>query len=654
METLILPLCFNVLIIFIGTCVLKVFFKSGKLDIIETITLSIPCFFILVLCFQLLNFCFFGKLFSSPFLLVVLLSVLLGCIYLRNPGGVFRVGIHKIDLYTLSLLGIILLTVAIHTLPFTVTKGRFPLFGDIIFHMYHANQITLGYSSPEHYYSNPLGVHIPTYYPWFFHAFLAFIKQCFFLNIIDAYKTITLTQIILLPLSVFTLARYLTQKVAIALLASFFTSLSGGLGWIKMFYHIIFTEGFKYVIPYYDVYKSDTFVQTTLGGLLDGLSPNSSLINIAPTYPRELALVLYVICLYLFLRGIKEQCKSSLLVCGILSGILGLLHVHTFVSIVSSFALVIVFFCFKRANVKALFITFCLIVSLALLFYIPLVIHYFEYGGIVNPTRMKEIFLPLPYVLCAWGLVSPFCVYGLWLWVRKKITMSLPWPVIAIAFLPPLGIAGTRIFVALVSDRTFDTVFRIHRWWFITYIFFSILAATGVYDLYTRFAFLRNKLYVFLLLLSGIVSPLVNAAMVSHHTRHLFWTEEFYNENRLLNKVQNYLKNDSVVLASNADISVYISALTGARTMFIRNPHIRWKDIHRQFVPQEERAKDVDIFFKQDSSSVKEKEILDKYNVTHVILREDEWRDKSEIKSLRLLDQGMYSGEMYYIVTVVQ
>jgi hypothetical protein len=263
-------------------------------------------------------------------------------------------------------------------------------------------------------------------YPWGWHGVLATLVRLMpGSDAVIAHETMHIWLVLAIPLGAACLARRLDRRAGWA--AAGAASLVGGWGWIAA------GEPDFVTTPLFARYGADLVVA----------SPNSVYELFTPAFPRELGLVLLAAGAVLVAVAAQTGGRDSALSAGFVIGLAGLMSVPMLMSgIVWMLAGGLVAPRGSRLRVLA-----AMSVATALTFGLwfgPLMVDFFRYGGFVDVTPRLGVEWPVGSSLWSWGLLLPAAVAGVIIVARSR------WPNARVAL--SIGI-GSLCFLALCVAR---------------------------------------------------------------------------------------------------------------------------------------------------------------------------------------------------------
>ena len=458
--------------------------------------LALPalCGYVLVL--SILHIVSGGAILSNPWVVRLLtLVVAVAAFVMARHGG--TIGGRSGLALALLLLGVGVLVWGIplvRELPLFETT---PLVngGDTKLHLGWSMQLLNGETTP----SSPLTGEIPNYYPWFFHAFLAFVS-----NLTPGGRSVyglgplQILQVGGGILTFFALGRAVTRRVLGAWSGAVLGALSGGFGWLIAWG------------PELEKNRDDPM--TYLGDLALVRSYNPSFHNLAPTLPRDLTYVLFPAFLLLLVTGLRKERRWHLAAAGATAGIIGLTGAETFFLcglIALGLPLVV-----ERGRKLQTFAWVALpLAAVWSVWLIPLAFSYVELGGFVNTTTVGTVDVPPVGILGAWGLLTICAAAGaLPLWKRRRgKTGGL--------LLVTVGAAAVLVPLAAITgnDGPIGVLGRPHRYWPLLYLALVPVGSIGIVWLAKRVGGTARarRIWALAVLVVAVPSPVLGSLALS-------------------------------------------------------------------------------------------------------------------------------------------
>lgn len=344
-------------------------------------------------------------------------------------------------------------------------------YGDIPGHVGWAMQILDGETTP----SASVTGYVPNYYPWLYHAMLALLAQ--FSMGGRAYDALGPLQFLLVSgtiLALFGIGMSFTGRWLTGAGAALFGGIAGGLGFVRL-HHIDLVvnprgHGGQNALKY-------------LGDLLFLRSYNVSFAQLAPPFPRDVALLLLIGFMLLLVYALRHRSTSMLIGAGALAGASGLAGGESFITAMGIAAVV---WLLPPAGLRRRRVFLALLVpavAVYCIWLVPTFVSYLRYHGFANITRVGPVVLTPVAILVGWGLATPFGAYGFARWfprIRRDPALRVIVMLMAVtAFI--LIIAG---FVPKTGPfRGFMTLTRQHRYWPLFELGIALWAAIGLSDL---------------------------------------------------------------------------------------------------------------------------------------------------------------------------
>ena len=344
--------------------------------------------------------------------------------------------------------------------------------GDQNLHMGWASQLLNGEPTPT---AALTGV-IPNYYPWLFHAVVAFVA-CFTTGgrAFDAQPAVLLLQLSGSVLALYCLGRELTGRRITGIAGALFGAMAGGWGFLVL-------RGPDLVVD--PRAEGGASAGRLLGDLLFRRSYNLALHNLSPAFPRDVAFALMHAYLFLLVVALKRRNRYLLASAGCVLGLIGLTGAETFL-VGMAIAIVLSGLSTVSGRVR----TGLVLVAPALLLWglwaIPLSINYVRLGGFVNTASPLVTLSPLA-IVGAWGIALPVALYG----YLKQPRYFFPEAkrVIQVLLVTAVGVTLVSGLLASWLGPGFTTLGRPHRYWPLVHLGVALWAALGLTRLRDRWA----------------------------------------------------------------------------------------------------------------------------------------------------------------------
>jgi hypothetical protein len=435
--------------------------------------------------------------------------------------------------------------------------------GDTPWHMGMASQLLNGETTP----SATVTGDIPNSYPWLFHALIALLAR--FTPGGRAFHALAPLQIL---------------QVA---------------GWILALFALGWEIGRRWTTG-----AAAALIGAVLGSFGArnpgvGRRPyNLAFYNVAPPFPRDIALLLLIAFLVLLVAGLRSKRRDLLVAAGLVLGLAGLAGAESFFV---GFAVAVVIAAFPPAMDRRTVAPSLLVPALGLyaVWLVPLAINYVRLGGFVSITLRPPVELTAPAILTSWGIATPLAALGLAWWVGK--TRTHPGARTALVLLVVTG--GLLLFSALIPEglgEAFLSLGRRHRYWPLLHLAVVIYAALGASEVLERAA--RWHIAVAVALAIVLIAPVtrssVRTALVKARPRTGLLVALEGQPDALLNVISP-APGRRCVIATPLDIDISTFAYTGYRLVLFRWPEyttnlarIRWKEIYDHIPGDDERLLD--------------------------------------------------------------
>jgi hypothetical protein len=487
--------------------------------------------------------------------------------------------------------------------------------GDAGLHAGWTEQLLNGESTP----SGPLTGDIPNYYPWLHHALSALTTHLTPGG--HAYVGATavhLLQVLGTAAALFGIGRLFAGRwcgAATALLAA----ATGGFGFFV-------ARRLDLVVD--PRAENGAAATRYLGDLLLVRSYNPSFANLAPAYPRDVALALLVGALFALARAVNSDRRLDYVVSGCLLGLVGLTQLDPFlVGLLAGVALAVTAPSGRRLGTGvAIFLPALAFFSL---WAVPIAISYVQLGGFVNTTATTPVVLPAWAIVTGWGIVGPLAIVG-----AVSAARSLSHPVVRVigaALVAGAVALGASALVSVAGGEGFETLGRQHRYWPLFGLPLALLAGLGLHWLVTR---LRERSQVgaraaaVCALGLALPSPLIaSLALPSkiHISPSLARALEG-DENERLKALSEYGAGACSVAVPGARSAF---SFTGFRFLLYRwdqrpenAARIRWAEIYDRIVPQAQRVQDNELLLSGSATPEQFRTIVRRYALDAVIVPE--------------------------------
>ena len=475
--------------------------------------------------------------------------------------------------------------------------------GDIRWHLGWASQILNGETTPN----SILTGSVPNYYPWMFHAVVAFLAA--FTPGGQGYHV--LAPIHLLQVSAVVLALFaLGKEVGKTNLAGAGVALFGAVAAGPLL--------------------QSTSVLTHPADLGARGTYNASLYNIAPPLPRDMAYALLVGFLLLLVLALQERSRALFLTAGVLLGLVGLTTWEAFfVGVGTTIVLSLLPGPVPRVS-RALNV---LVPALGVyaIWAAPLAVAYVRLGGFTNTTAGPPPILSPVAVLLSWGLVTPFAVYAAARWVPSRRAE----PALQVGFALLIASAAFVMASSIIPrflGGSFETLGRAARYWPNLYLAVAILAGVGAAELIRLVAGVRVGLAAAaggVIVAMAVAVPLgVSIGIPQRWRAKPVLAATMLGRHNLITNVASTGRADCVV-ASPRYIQMTIFSYAGYRQVAYRGAdahfgnysRIRWRNIFDRMPADEERLTDNDILIEGRGPVRQWQQLARKYGVDMLVVR---------------------------------
>jgi hypothetical protein len=350
----------------------------------------------------------------------------------------------------------------------------------------------------------PITGDIPNYYPWLYHAMVAF--MALFTPGGRAYHALGPLQLLLVAggtLSLFAFGRALVERWVGGAFAALFGALMGGFGFLV-------ADGPAVVV---DPRRAHGRAGAELlGDLFFKRSYSFPFQNLAPPFPRDLAFALLSALLLLLVLGAKHRNLAAFAWAGVVLGLTGLAGAEAFF-VGTGAAAIVVLLSGDVGRLRAGAAVLLPMLAVYGLWLVPLGLSYLRLGGFVNITAVGPVTLPPEAILGSWGVATPLAVYGL---ARAFLGARPPGLRVAVA----VAVAATAfLLVASTLPRVlgdaFTTLGRHHRYWPLLHLGVCIAGALGAADLADRVPRLLSTLAAAAVCVLALASPVLASLAVA-------------------------------------------------------------------------------------------------------------------------------------------
>ena len=490
-----------------------------------------------------------------------------------------------------------------------------PAGGDISLHASWASQLLNGETTP----SGAITGAIPNYYPWLYHAVLALVAR--FTPGGRALHGLAPLHLMLLGASVlalFDLGRTVARRTSGGAAAALLGALTGGVGFVLLRKIDIVTDPRADSLRY-------------MGDLLYKRSYNASFLNLVPPFPRDLAFIMLLSFLILFIMGLREASTSNLMWAGVMLGCAGLAGAESLFVGLGTVVFVALVGAHPR-RLRAAAYTLGPALCVYALWLVPQIVDYTRLGGYVNLTVVGPVTLPAPAILVSWGIATPLAVVGAVRWLpraRNEVALLALFALTLVAF---LSVAASVILPEVFGDA-FVSLGRPHRYWPLAYLGIALVGALGASDLLEWVGRFRTPVAVFTflaLLVLAVPSPVVASLAVprASGSHQPVLIPAVRGDRRALLNLIAPTAGGRCVVAAPLWIDTRIWTYTGYRMVMYSwaNKHpgnlarIRWADIYEHITPERKRLHDNGVLVRARGSARRWRRIARSYGVDVVVL----------------------------------
>jgi hypothetical protein len=482
-------------------------------------------------------------------------------------------------------------------------------------HMGFANQLINGSPTP----TAALSGDIPNFYPWLFHALVAFVARLTpGGNAFHAMVPVHFLFVMGAVLALFTLGQRLTGKVVTGLWAALFGGLAGGIGFVV-------ARGPAIVIRPQGPHLLDY-----LGDLLLIRSHNFALSNLIPPFPRDLTYALFLAFVLLLMCAVQERSTPFLIGAGAVLGGMGLaggeaLFAASSVALLATLAT-------GRDNLLVRLSAVALPAGIIYAIWAaPLFINYFRHDGFFDMSS-PPLELPLWAIAASWGGSLPFGIYGA-VWSLPRLRGHPALTVAAAVLAGSIVVLFGSGLILTVLGEGFAPLSRISRYWPLVHVGVVLFAAIGATEVLSR---LRKwpalaSVTVVAILLVAVPSPvLVQLAYPQQVNSPPLVTRSLVGQRTVLEELDTPESVECTIVAPQS-ISPQIFAYTGHRIVAIilgrkhkdNLARVRWRDIYRVTEDLSTRFRDSRTLKSHRIRSRTWQKLIAKYGVDAVVQPDD-------------------------------
>jgi hypothetical protein len=485
---------------------------------------------------------------------------------------------------------------------------------DFDWHMGWASQLLNGETTP----TSMLTGRVPNYYPWMFHALVAFAAA--FTPGGRAYDTLPPLQLMQVAgtlLALFALGIEVGRSWLAGLGTALFGGLSGGFGYFLL-------KGFDLVIS-----PRGPAALTYHGDLLFLRSYNVAFQDLAPPFPRDLAFALLTAYLLLLALGLSRKSHTWLVGAGCVLGLMGLTGGESLIVGVAVAMLV----CLAPAGLRRRSVAASVFLPAAAIYavwLVPLVISYVRLGGFVNTTIGAPVQMPVWDALFSWGLTTPVAIYGVVRWLPSRVGHPAV-RVVGAVLVASVGILLGASLISGLLGNGFAVLSRQQRYWPMANLAVALVAGAGLGHLLESLA-RRRRWYAIvagsLAVALAIPSPVVASVALPSRMRpaSLVGAALLDHPSSLLAAVASGGTNRCVV-AGPPTLVLTIFGYTGYRFVAVRTlgqtrnfARIRWRDIYDHITPEWERLADNRVLTGQAQDAASLSSLVARYGIDFLIV----------------------------------
>ena len=494
---------------------------------------------------------------------------------------------------------------------------------DAQLHSGWAMQLLGGHSTP----SATVTGDVPNYYPWMFHALCAFVAHLTpGGHVWHALGTIQVLQVVGVAAGLFACGRELTRRMSGGLAAAAFGAFAGGVGFVLLRDVDLATKGRV---------TGSAGVMEYGGDLLVARPYNITFFNLPPPLPRDVAFALMASFLFALVAACAHKSRIWLVAAGVVAGLIGLTGGESWI-VALAIGTVVCVAGMGTERYRALATFAGAAFAVYCVWFVPAFVNYVSFGGFVNTTRQEPVVLPPLGFLGAWGLVTPFAVWGFVRVVSRAVSETRFRAVLGIigASLAALGLSSL---IPIVLGEGFSTLATKHRYWPYVHLGVLLLAAVGFADLAARLGHRSVKTVVAMAVFVvgvGMVSPVVASIAVGDievdSRAHRLTSASLLPGSRSVPAVLLNAGPGRCVVAVPPALSRVVFGFTGYRQVLwqggAKGPNrarIRWRDIYEQIPGDSERMKANKVITKGLGSRERWRELVRKFGVDLVVVEAD-------------------------------
>ena len=576
-----------------------------RLDGLSKWALAFPAVVAFSFVLMVLHIASRGRILSNPWLVRTVTSLvaaaLLGWRFARREG---RAAVSEADIAAAAV--VVVVALVVWAAPVVRVIPLAPESADTRWHMGWASQLMNAESTPSALITGA----VPNYYPWLFHALVAFVAA--FTPGGRAFHTLGPLQLL---------------QIAAAALALFAIGRTIGASWIAGATTALF-GAMAAGLPFALIGRIDAVIHTPRTGGPRG-TYNASYNNLAPPLPRDLGYTLLLAFVLLLIAGMLQRSPLLLAGAGVMLGLAGLTSAEFFF-VGLGVAIVTVAI---PGDVSRAVVGLALLAPAFALFatwLVPLIASYVRLGGFVNTTGVGPIILSPLEILLSWGLATPLAAYAVIRWLPAHRAEAGARVLIALAV-----VAGVLVLTSSIIPRVLGPGFMIlgrsTRYWPVLHLAVALFAGLGASELIARIAAWRPVAGVGVaVLLVALALPVPIAASVdvarSGQRASLLGSALLGNRASYLTEIGRRGPGQCVVAApGNLPLLIFSYtgyrhvAYTGLRRHTGNFARIRWRDIYRHIPPDRERLADNAVLTTAGSTPAVWRRLTEAYGVDVVV-----------------------------------
>ncbi len=550
-----------------------------------------------------------GRILSNPWLVRTVATLVAAALLVRRFAHARERGtVSKTD--RVAAVAVVVGALLVWGTPVVRVVPLVPTSADTRWHMGWASQLMNGDSTPSALITGA----VPNYYPWLFHAVVAFVAP--FTPGGRAFHTLGPLQLL---------------QVAAAALTLFAIGRTVGRSWVAGAATALFGS-MAAALPIALIGRIDAVLHTPRTGGPRG-TYNASYNNLAPPLPRDLGYTLLLAFALLLIAGLVQRNAALLVGAGSMLGLAGLTSAEFFFVGLG----VAVFTVLVPGEVSRRVLGLAVLapaIALFAVWLVPLIASYVRLGGFVNTTGVGPIILSPMAILMSWGLVIPFAVYALIRWLSAHRVEAGARVLVALVVVAAVLVVTSSVIPRLLGPG-FMILGRSTRYWPVLYLAVALFAGVGAAELIERMAAWHGvaALGVAALLVALTLPVPINASLEAGRSG----SDTSPLGSALLGIGSNYLTEIGrhgrapCVVAAPGSLPLVIFSYTGYRQVAYRGlsrhvgnyARIRWRDIYEHIPTDTERLADNRVLTTAPVGSRLSRRLAAKYGVNVVVVHRD-------------------------------